>query len=93
MYTYQVLQDCFIDGVLRKPGDDRHGVFATSKKIDPLPDHLKEMNPEKPEAAEHRKAAAEKLQKNVKKQQEEIKGATFMNDPTPGGKQGGVETL
>lgn len=92
MYTYQVLEDCFIDGVLRKPGDDRHGVFATDKKIDPLPDHLKEVNPETHEDVAGRKAAADKLQKNVKAQREEVKGATFMDGPKTG-KSGGVETL
>lgn len=92
MYTYQVLEDCFIEGVLRKPGDDRHGVFATEKKIEPLPAHLKEVNPEKPDDSEKRKAAADKLQKNVKAQREEVKGASFMADSNTG-KSGGVETL
>lgn len=89
MYTYQVLQECFVDGVLRKPGDDRHGIFARADKIDPLPDHLKEVNPEKPEVAEKRKVVADTLKKNVKKQQEEVKGASFMDGP----KSGGVEIL
>lgn len=88
-YTYRVLQDCFIEGVLRKPGDDRHGTFVTEKKIDPLPDHLAEVDPEKQEVVATRKAAADKLQKNVTKQREEVKGATFMDGP----KSGGVETL
>jgi len=92
MYTYQVLQDCFIGGVLRKPGDDRHGVFSVDEKIDPLPPHIKEVDPEKPEVTVNRKNAAEKLQKNVKKQQEDIKGASFLADPNAN-KSGGVETL
>ncbi len=93
-YTYRVLADAFIGGVLRKPGDDRHGVFTSEKKIEPLPDHLEEVKPETEEVATERKAAADKLQKSVKKQREEVKGASFMNDPNPSAsKTGGVETL
>ncbi len=90
MYTYRVLEECFVDGVLRRPGDDKHNVFTTAKKIEEPHDHLELVDGESKAEKSSRKAAADKLQKEVKQQKEEVKGASFL---APEHKSGGVETL
>lgn len=89
MPTYKVLEPGFFEGTYRVPGG-QHDPVVTDKELKPVPSWLKRVADEHPGKTESKKKTAEEKKEAVKQQKEDVKGASFMDNPQKGG---GVETL